>query len=121
MTTMRIAIVAQACMLANLLFAGIVYGGLWYLYLRHYAQAGPLVQQHIKQAVWVASISTGLFIVLNGIILLQGGYHTITALMLLEIYYMLIVPLFFIPGLMALVKAIQGRGYRYPLIGKWLK
>ena len=61
----------------------------------------------------LAVIGEGLYL----LILLLGGYRSLHALVIFEVYYILVVPLFLIPGLIGLIKAMAGQIYRYPLIG----
>ena len=76
---------------------------------------------HLGQALAGALISTTLFILANLIIVLQGGYRSVTALIVFEVYFVVVVPIMLIPGLMALIKAMSGEPFRYPLIGRFGK
>ncbi len=110
---------AQAFFIANLLFVGVFYLALWALYFLRYQQADLITKRHVSQALIASSISTALFIVINGIIILTDGYASLIALFSLEVYFMLIVPVFLVAGLIGFTKAIKGLNVSYPLIGRY--
>ena len=112
---------AEAFFIANLLFVGVFYLALWILFLVRYKKTTPLAQNHLKQALVASSFTTFIFIDINLIILLTSGYASVTALVLLETYFMLFLPLFLIIGILAFAKAVTGRNFRYPLIARMLK
>ncbi len=111
---------AEAFYIGNLLFVGIFYLALWVLYFLRYKKTSLIDQHHLKQALLASSISTVVFIVINTIILLTGGYATLSGLLLLELYYMILLPVFLIVGILAFSKAIKGIDYSYPLIGRFI-
>ncbi len=112
---------AQAFFIANLLFVGVFYLALWALYLLRYRHATPVNRQHLRQSLVAASLSTALFALINLIIVVTGGYHSVTGLFLLELYFMLIVPLFLVAGILGFTKAIRGDDFTYPLVGALVK
>ncbi len=109
---------AEAFLIGNLLFVGIFYIALWGLYFLRYKSTSPVGKKHLSQALIASSLSTIIFLSINVFILLTDGYHSLTALFGLELYYMLIVPLFLAAGIMAFTKAIKGLEFNYPLIGQ---
>lgn len=109
---------AEAFYIANLLFVGVFYLALWILYLRRYKQATTVTRNHLKQTLIASSISTALFATINLFILLGSGYASLPALISLEVYFMLLVPVFLVFGILGFIKAINHRNYRYPLIGR---
>ena len=111
---------ADAFFIANLLFVGAFYIALWVLFATRYTQADAVSRSHIKQALVGASISTGIFAIINISIILTTGYASGSALLLLEVYFMVIVPLFLVVGILAFSKAIKGEYFCYPLIGRML-
>ena len=113
--------VAEAFFIANLLFVGIFYLFLWGLFFLAYKNASPVSKHHLKQTLIAASISTLIVILLNIFILLTTGYASATALILAEVYLMLIVPLFLIVGILGFTKAVQGLDFTFPLIGKFVR
>ncbi len=108
---------AEAFFIGNLLFVGVFYLALWVLYFRRYKQSSAITQHHLKQALLGSSISTAIFIAINIFIILTSGYASVTALFSLEFYFMLLLPLFLIVGILGFTKAIKGIDFSYPLIG----
>ena len=108
---------AEAFFIGNLLFVGAFYLALWVLYFRRYKQSSAVTQHHLKQALLGSSISTAIFIAINIFIILTSGYASVTALFSLEFYFMLLLPLFLIVGILGFTKAIKGIDFSYPLIG----
>ncbi len=113
--------IAEAFFIANLLFVGIFYLLLWGLYLLAYKNASPVSKSHIKQTLIASSISTLIVILLNLFILLTSGYASATALIVAEVYLMLIVPLFMIVGILGFTKAVQGLDFSFPVIGRFIR
>ena len=111
---------AEAFYIGNLLFVGVFYLALWVLYLFHYEKSSLITQRHLKQTLIGSSISTAIFVAINIFILLTSGYASVTALFTLEFYFMLILPLFFVAGIMGFSRAIKGLDFSYPLIGHLL-
>ena len=112
------AVIAQAFFIGNLLFVGVFYIALWLLYTLRYSTASTFSQQHLRQSLISSSVSTIIFIGINLFIILTDGYASLTGLVCLEVYFMIIVPLFLAVGLMGFIKAIQGKLFIYPFIGK---
>lgn len=111
---------AQAFFIANLLFVGVFYLALWLLYRLRYKDASIVTRQHLKQTLLASSISTLIFVAINSFILLGSGYASLSALISLEIYFMLIVPVFLLFGVMGFIKALNHQEYRPPLIGRFI-
>ena len=111
---------AEAFYIGNLLFVGVFYLALWILYLLRYEKSSAITQRHLKQTLIGSSISTAIFISINIFILLTSGYASVTALFSLEFYFMLLLPLFLIVGILGFSKAIKGLDFSYPLIGRLL-
>ena len=112
---------AEAFFIANLLFVGVFYLALWLLYFMRYKQTSAIGKQHLSQTLLASSLSTIIFLAINVLILLTNGYASLTALFSLELYYMLIVPLFLTVGIIAFTKAVKGLTFSYPLIGQLSK
>jgi uncharacterized Tic20 family protein len=112
---------AAAFFIANLLFVGVFFLALLVLFFLRYKKASPITQSHLKQALFASSFTTFIFIDINILIWFTGGYATLTSLLALEGYFMLIVPLFLIIGILAFVKAVTGKNFKYPLIGRMVK
>ncbi len=113
-----LAVVSEGLYLLNLLFPLLPLLGLIWLRYRHRKHMAALVRNHLPQACRAACIATAVFIAANLLILLLGGYRSIHALIVFEVYFIIVVPLFLIPGLFGLIKAMAAQTYRYPLIGR---
>ena len=120
LTNNHTAAYAEAFYIGNLLFVGVFYLALWALYLLRYERSSSITQRHLKQALIGSSISTAIFVAINIFIMLTHGYASVTALFSLEFYFMLLLPLFFIVGILGFSKAIKGLDFSYPLIGRLL-
>ena len=119
------AVLAVVFYMANILFVifgGIFYLALWVLYLRRYKTASRVTQNHLKQALIAASLTTTIFIVINIFILTTGGYIPLTrsAIIVIELYGLVVLPVFMGLGVYALSKAIKNEDVRYPLIGRFI-
>ena len=112
-----LAILAESLYLLNLLFPLIPLGVMLIVRHRRFADAGKLGRSHLAQATAVAIISSLLFVAANLVIVMYGGYRSVAALITFEIYFIAIVPLFVIPGLLALLRAMNEQPARYPFIG----
>ncbi len=112
---------AEAFFIGNLLFVGVFYLALWVLYFMRYKKSSAITQNHLKQALIGSSISTTIFLCINIIIMLTSGYSSVAALFSLEFYFMLLLPLFLVVGILGFTRAIKGIDFSYPLIGRFIK
>lgn len=120
-TTDNTAAFAEAFFIANLLFVGVFYLALWVLYFLRYRSASVVAKKHLGQTLIASSLSTIIFLSINMYILLTDGYASLAALFLLEVYFMLIVPLFLAAGILGFTKAVKGLDFSFPLIGQLSK
>lgn len=111
---------AEAFFIGNLLFVGVFYLALWVLYFMRYKKSSAITQNHLKQALIGSSISTTIFLCINIFIMLTSGYASVTALFSLEFYFMVLLPLFLVVGILGFTRAIKGMDFRYPLIGRFI-
>jgi hypothetical protein len=112
---------AEAFFIANLLFVGVFYLALWALYFLRYQQTSIIGQNHLIQSLTASSVSTAIFLAINAYIVATTGYASLNALFSLEVYYMLVVPVFLVVGIIGFSKAIKGIAFNYPIIGGLLK
>ena len=112
---------AEAFFIGNLLFVGAFYLALWVLFFLRYKKASAITQRHLKQTLIGSSISTSIFLAINIFIMLTSGYASLAALFSLEFYFMLLVPLFLIVGILGFTRAVKGMDFSYPLIAKFIK
>lgn len=115
------AAIAEAFVIANLLFVGVFYLALWVLYLHRSNRCSDVGKNHLNQSLLVSSLTTFIFIVINVYIVLTTGYASLNALFTLEVYYMLVVPIFLVLAIIGFTKAIKGNIYIYPVIGRLRK
>ena len=115
------AALAEAFFIGNLLFVGVFYLALWILYFFRYDKTSEVARRHLKQALICSSISTAIFVSINIFIILTTGYASVVALFSLEFYFMLLVPLFLVAGILGFSKAIKNLDFSCPLIGRWRK
>lgn len=113
--------IAEAFFIANLLFIGIFYLLLWALSALTYKTASDVSKRHLKQTLIAASISTAIVLIMNFVIIFTTGYKSASALIVAEVYLMLVVPLFMILGILGFTKAVQGLDFRFPVIHKLIK
>ena len=58
-----------------------------------------------------------LLVCLNAAILLLGGYHSTSVLVVLVLYFFTVHSLLILLGMIGLARAMAGKPFRYPLIG----
>ncbi len=113
-----LAVVAEALYLINLLlFPGIAFLVLWWLYRKHARTAPPLARCHLRQTVF-GSLWAGLMLVaVNLAIILLGGYRAPYTWVVVVLYFLTCHASLVLFGTLGLAKAMAGHFYRYPLIG----
>lgn len=114
----NIGAIAEAIFMLGLLFIGFGYVALLGLYFLKYKGASKVSQNHLRQVLIAGAISLFIAISFIVIIMLTTGFASATALIMIEIYLMVIIPLFMFFGIMGFVKAINHQDYRFPLISK---
>ena len=120
------AIAAESLYLLNLLFPIIPLVFLTILYVRSRGISSEYLRSHTLQPWIAALVSTALFLLINLVAWLMGGYASldslvsIHSLVALEVYTLLVILPFLVPGLFALTKAMSGQAWRYPLISRLL-
>lgn len=114
----RLAILAEALFLANLLIApGLAFLALLVLWRRHRDSAPLVVRNHLRQTV-VASIYGGAMLVGVSIgIFLLGGLDDPWSWVLGILYFVSFHATLVIFGVVGLNHAILGRSWQYPFIG----
>src|SRR5574337_1836772 len=114
----RLAILAEALYLANLLIApGLAFLVLLVLWWRHRASATLIVRNHLRQTV-VASIYGGAMLVgVSVVIFLLGGFNDPWSWVLGILYFVSFHATLVIFGVVGLNHAILGRSWQYPFIG----
>ncbi|MCX7552445.1 hypothetical protein OS175_01020 [Marinicella sp. S1101] len=115
------AVMAYGLMLLNLLFPVVVYLFLTGMWVKHRSSEDQLLCVAVNQAWMAASLSTLIFVGENILILSLAQYKSTFALISFEIYYIFVVPIFLIPGLLGLVKSNVNKVYYFPVLGRWFK
>ncbi len=113
-----LAVLAEALYLINLLLLpGIAFAllaGLWFKYRN---SAPPLARQHLKQTTLVSLVGGFLILTLSGLILSLGGLDWQWTWVTLILYFTCIHSTLVLFGMYALIKAMNGQMWRFPLIG----
>jgi len=110
----------MAFFMANLLFIGIFYLILWSLYFLAYKNASQVSKNHIKQALLGSTVTTSIALALAVIAFFTTGFASVQALIMAEVYLMIIVPLFMLLGVLGFSKAINEKDFKFPIIGNLL-
>ena len=120
--TATLAVVLYMANVLFVVFGGVFYLALWLLYLRRYKTSSPLAQSYLKQALIAASLSTAIFVVINIYIFANGGYIPLSrsAIVAIELYGLVVLPLFMATGVFALFKSIKNERFNFPLINRLL-
>lgn len=113
-----LAVAAEALFLLNLLaFPGLAFAILAGLWFKFRGSAPPLARQHLKQATWVSFWGGLLIVGLSAIILAAGGLQSEWTWVVLILYFTCIHSTLVLFGMYALIRALNGQTWRYPLIG----
>ena len=114
----NLAVLAEALYLINLLLLpGIAFVLLLGLWLKYKDSAPALARQHLKQTTFVSMIGGFLIIVLSALIVALGGLNWEWTWVILIIYFTCIHSTLALLGMYALIKAMNGQTWRFPLIG----
>lgn len=114
----NLAVLAEALYLINLLLLpGIAFVLLLGLWLKYKDSAPALARQHLKQTTFVSTIGGFLIIVLSALILALGGLNWEWTWVILIIYFTCVHSTLVLLGMYALIKAMNGQTWRFPLIG----
>ena len=114
----NLAVLAEALFLINLLLApGIAFAILLWLWLKNKDSAPPLARQHLKQATFVSLWGGLLIISLTALFILVGGLYWEYTWVAVILYFTCIHSTLVLCGMFALIKALAGQAWRYPLIG----
>jgi uncharacterized membrane protein len=113
-----LAIAAEVLYISNLLLLpGLSFLILMAVYFSKKDQASALAASHLSQT-FVASLWAGIMLILvNGLILLLGGYNGSWTWVILITYFTVCHSAFVMLGILGLAKAMAGQCWRYTLIG----
>lgn len=115
------AVVAESLYLVNLMLApGIAFLILSVLYVKQRRTLPPLALAHLEQT-FSASVWAGvLLVIVNLFIILLGGYDGPYTWMIVILYFTICHSTLILLGMLGLAKALAGKCFRYPLIGRRL-
>ncbi|NTV71323.1 MAG: hypothetical protein HGA71_14410 [Azonexaceae bacterium] len=114
----NLAVLAEALYLINLLLlpglAFLILVGLWFKFKD---SAPPLARQHLRQTTFISLVGGLLIVVFSGLILGLGGLAWEWTWVTLILYFTCIHSTLVLFGMYALIKAMNGQMWRFPLIG----
>lgn len=114
----NLAVLAEALYLINLLLlpglAFVLLVGLWFKFRD---SAPPLARQHLKQTTFVSLVGGLLIVVFSSLILGLGGLDWEWTWVALILYFTCIHSTLVLFGMYALIKAMNGQMWRFPIIG----
>jgi hypothetical protein len=114
-----LAIAAESLYLANLLaLPGVAFLVLAWLVLRAGPQAPPLAAAHLRQTFAASLWAGGLLVAVNALILFLGGYRAGHTWVVLILYFTVCHSTLVLLGVVGLAKAMAGRCWRFPLVGR---
>lgn len=113
-----LAVIAESLYLLNLLvLPGIAFFILTWLYLKYENNSPALAGCHLRQS-FSASIWAGLLLLLlTSVVFFAGGYNSPYLWVTMILYFTICHSSLIIFGIFALVKALAGEKYHYPIIG----
>lgn len=114
-----LAVTAEVLYLANLLLLpGLAFLILLAEWRKHRHTAPALARCHLRQTL-AASLWAGVLLVIaNAAIILLGGYRQPSTWVVTILYFTMFHATFVLLGVLGLAKAMAGKSYIYPLIGK---
>jgi hypothetical protein len=114
------AILSHGLVILNLLFPFVYVFILISWFINRHSDE-KILRISINEAFVLSTISTFIFSSIVAATLLYFGFKSTFVLIAGEIYYMFLVPLFFIPAIMGIAKNSSEQIYYYPIIGKLVK
>lgn len=114
------AFLTHMLVIFNLLFP-FVYVFIAWLWLKNKDSNDEMVRISVKEAFILSTISSIIFTGIVFAVLFHFGFKSTFTLVAGEIYYMLLVPLFFVPAIIGVAKTSSMKVYYYPLIGRFCK
>lgn len=115
----RVAVMAEVLYLANLLLLpGLAFLILLAVWRKHRHTAPALARCHLRQTVSASLWAGVLLVVANAAIILLGGYHQPSTWVIAILYFTMFHSTFVLLGVLGLAKAMAGKEFVYPLIGR---
>jgi hypothetical protein len=114
-----LAVTAESLYLINLMVVpGVAFVILAALWLRRRASAPPLARCHLAQTFAASLWAGGLLVVANAAIIVLGGYDSPHTWVVVILYFTTCHTTLICFGAIGLARALAGRPYVYPLIGR---
>ena len=114
----NLAVLAETLYLINLLLLpGVAFVALLGLWLKYKDNSPPLARQHLKQTTFVSLVGGFLIIILSSLIVALGGINWEWTWVILVLYFTCVHSTLVLLGMYALIKAMNGQTWRFPLIG----
>ena len=114
-----LAVTAEVLYLANLLLLpGLAFLVLLVVWNRHRHSAPALARCHLRQTLAASLWAGALLVIANAAIILLGGYHQPSTWVIAILYFTLFHSTFVLLGVLGLAKAMAGKAFVYPLIGR---
>jgi hypothetical protein len=114
-----LATAAEALYLINLLLLpGVAFALLLVLHVRHARTAPALARCHLRQTLSASLWAGVLLVAANLLILLLGGYRAPYTWVVLVLYFTTAHATLVLLGTLGLAKAMAGKPYRFPLLGR---
>lgn len=113
-----LAVAAEALFLINLmLLPGLAFGALLVLWAMHRDHPDPLVRNHLRQTGWTCIWGGLLLVTISVGVFLLGGFDNPWSWVIGVLYFLFVHSTLILLGVLGLVRAINGRSWRYPLLG----
>jgi len=114
-----LAVAAEVLFLANLMLApGLAFLGLLWLWLKRRKDAPPLARCHIEQT-FEASIWAGMLLVIANVAVISlGGFRSVWTWVVVILWFTCVHSTLILLGVWGLVKALSGKIFVYPVVGK---
>lgn len=114
-----LAVTVEVLYLANLLLLpGLAFIVLLMVYVRQIKQAPPLAVCHLRQTMSASIWAAVILIIVNVVIIAMGGYASSWTWVIVILYFTLCHSALVLLGTMGLAKAMAGKAYRFPLVGR---
>ena len=114
-----LAVTAESLYLINLLvLPGVGFLVLAYVYYNNRNHCPPLAACHLQQTLAASLWGGFLLVVANALIILLGGYTAPMTWTIVILYFTICHSTLVMFGMIGLAKALAGRLYVYPLLGR---
>jgi hypothetical protein len=114
-----LAVAAESLYLINLMIVpGLAFVVLTALWLRHRGSAPALARCHLAQTFAASLWAGGLLVIVNAAIIALGGYDSPHTWVVVILYFTTCHTTLICFGALGLARALAGRPYVYPLIGR---